>query len=121
MMRTRLLATPGARLLAFAAGAAASLVLAIAVAGQAAGVLGVTRPDVVLALASAALTVLLLVLSAALLRCEGASLAALGLVPDGQRARAFGLGFAPSAASFLGVAGVQSVAVGAGWEFQGAA
>src|SRR4051812_40346954 len=120
MAPTRLLVTPVARLLAFAAGTAASIVIAVAVAGWAAAALGVSRQDVIMALAGGALDVPLLFLSAALLRCEGASLAALGVLPSGRRARAFGLGFAVSAAAFLGVAAVQSAAVGAAWQFQGA-
>ena len=55
------------------------------------------------------------------LRREGCTLAALGLAPSRRRFAEVALGFAVSAILFGGVALVRAAAVGASWEFRGAA
>lgn len=106
-------------LLGFVLGAAVAITLGIFMAGLLSGLGGISQPVVSMALASGIMAGALLILSAALLRREGASLTTLGLPTNGLRSRELGLGFAISAALFAGVAWAQSAVVGASWHFQG--
>jgi membrane protease YdiL (CAAX protease family) len=120
MTARRLWSGPAGRLLGFVAGATAAIAASIPAATFAGGLLGVSRPAVWMALASGFISALLLILSAWLLRREGASLSTLGLPTDAFRMRELGVGFLITTVLFLAVAGTQSAAVGASWHFQGA-
>ena len=107
------------RLLLFAAGAAASLVLAIAAGSTVGGMLGFARPLVTMALISALASAGMLAVTTALLRLDGAHLGDVGLVLDRRRLGELGGGFIVTATLFLAVAAVQSAMVGASWQFTG--
>ena len=107
--------------LRFTAGAALSLGVAVPVAGFLGGLLGVSTTTASMALASGVLSGLLLLLSAWLLKRDGAGLPALGLPTTWRRGREFLAGAVISLALFLGVAAVQSIFVGAEWHFAGQA
>jgi membrane protease YdiL (CAAX protease family) len=114
-MTTRLV-----RFLIFVAGAAVSLIAAIAAGSAIAGMAGGARPLVAMALIAGLASAGLLAVTAALLRREGASLATLGLAVDRRRVADLVFGFVVSASLFVAVACVQSAMVGATWRFQGA-
>lgn len=107
------------RLLAFVVAAALAVAVSIPAAAFISVVLGLSRPDVAMALASGIISVALISLSAYLLRREGAPFAALGLPTSRTRVQELALGFGISAALFLAVAATQSAVVGASWHFQG--
>jgi membrane protease YdiL (CAAX protease family) len=108
------------RLLTFVAGATLAVAVSIPAAAFITVVLGLSRPDVAMAVASGIISVALTGLSAYLLRREGTPFAALGLPTSRTRVQELALGFGISAALFLAVAVTQSAAVGASWHFQGA-
>jgi membrane protease YdiL (CAAX protease family) len=110
---------PARHLAYFAIGALVSLAASVFAVGVAFGLSGVSGPTGGMAATSAVLCVALLLLSRWLLRREGATLTDLGLMLDRERLRQFGLGLAIGAVLFLGVAGAQSAAVGARWDFLG--
>jgi membrane protease YdiL (CAAX protease family) len=104
----------------FVGAAALSLPAAIFAASMAIGMAGgSTRPLVAAALVGAIAAGGVLLVTAMLLRWEGADLSVLGLPLDGRRLLELAVGFVVSAALFLAVAGAQSVGVGAPWLFQG--
>jgi len=107
------------RLLLFAAGAAVSLVVAIAAGSTVVGTLGGARPLFTMALISGLASAGMLVVTRALLRADGARLRDLGLVLDRRRLGELAGGFVVTAALFLAVAAVQSAMVGASWQFTG--
>jgi len=107
------------RLVLFLAGAAASLMFAIAAGSAVIGVLGGARPLVVIALISALASAGMLLVTTALRRVGGAGLAALGLPLDRRRLGELAAGFVITSTLFLAVAAVQSAMVGATWQFTG--
>jgi hypothetical protein len=111
---------PVGRLLLFLVGAAAGLTLAIAAGSAVVGAIGPTRPLVAMAAINTLASMMLLAVTAALLRFEGTSLRALGLPLDRRRFGELGAGFVVTAALFLAVAAAQSAMVGATWHFSGA-
>jgi len=113
-------ASPARLLVLFGIGAIASLVASVFVVGSAFGTLGIVDAGTGMVATSLTLSLALLALSSRLLRAQGATLAALGLGPDLMRLRQFGFGLGIGTALFLGVAGAQSLAVGATWQFLGA-
>jgi CAAX protease family protein len=112
---------PLLHLVLFFAGAAASLVLAIAAGSTATGMLGGARPLVAMALIGALACAGLLLVTMALRRLGGAGLPALGLPLDRRRLGELAAGFAVTSTLFLAVAAVQSAMVGATWQFSGVA
>jgi membrane protease YdiL (CAAX protease family) len=113
--------TPARAFILFALGALASLVASVFVVGSAFGMLGVTEPRAGMVGTSLALCIALLALSRRLLRAQGATLADLGLPVDRARLRQLVLGAAIGVTLLLGVAGAQSMLVGARWDFSGTA
>jgi membrane protease YdiL (CAAX protease family) len=112
-------AAPLLRLGVFLAGAAASLVLAIAAGSAVIGVAGGMRPLAGMALISALASAGMLLVTGVLRRLGGGGLAALGLQIDRRRLREMAAGFVISSGLFLAVAAVQSAMVGATWQFTG--
>jgi uncharacterized protein len=110
---------PLLHLVVFLAGAAASLVFAIAAGSTVTGMLGVARPLVVMALISALASAGMLLTTMALRRVGGAGLRALGLPLDRRRLGELAAGFVVTSTLFLAVAAVQSAMVGATWQFTG--
>jgi uncharacterized protein len=110
---------PLLRLVLFLAGAAASLVFAIAAGSTITGMLGGARPLVVMALISALASAGMLLATMALRRVGGAGLPALGLPLDRRRLGELAAGFVVTSTLFLAVAAVQSAMVGATWQFTG--
>ena len=106
--------------LRFAAGAGLALGAGMPAAGVLGGLLGVSSTRGSMALASGILTGLLLLLSAWLLRRDGATASSLGLPTNWLRVRELVTGATLSALLFLGVAGVQSMIVGGSWRLAGA-
>jgi membrane protease YdiL (CAAX protease family) len=111
---------PLGRLVLFIAAAAASLAVAIPVGSTVIGVLGGVRQLAAMAAITALASAGMLLATMALLRVEGATLGALGLPLDRRRLGELAAGFVVTCTLFLAVAGVQSVMVGAGWQFTGA-
>lgn len=103
----------------FAAGAAVTLVTAIAAGSTLAGLLGGTPPLLTMGLIGGLASGGLLLVTAAVLRRDAADLSAIGLPLDRRRLGELAAGFVATAALFLAVAWVQSVWVGAPWRFQG--
>jgi uncharacterized protein len=112
---------PLLHLVLFLAGAAASLVLAIAAGSTATGMLGGARPLVAMALIGALACAGMLLVTMALRRLGGAGLPALGLPLDRRRLGELAAGFVVTSTLFLAVAAVQSAMVGATWQFSGVA
>jgi CAAX protease family protein len=108
------------RLVAFVAGAAASVLVAIPATGVVIGLLGDVRPVTAMALTSAVISAGLMAVSLYLLRRDKSAVAVLGLPTTRRRAGELALGFLASALLFLAVAGTQTLLVGASWRFQGA-
>jgi uncharacterized protein len=110
---------PLLHLVLFIAGAAASLVFAIAAGSTVTGMLGGARPLVVMALISALASAALLVVTAGVLRLEGVKSSVLGLPLDRRRLGELAAGFVVTSTLFLAVAAIQSAMVGATWQFAG--
>ena len=96
-----------------------SITLGVLVAAHFSGSLGISRPFIMMALASTVIAILVLALSVFLLRREAASIATLGLPTDRYRIRELAVGFIITAGLMLAVAYCQSVMVGGPWHFQG--
>jgi membrane protease YdiL (CAAX protease family) len=107
------------RLVLFAVGAAASLVLAIAAGSAVTGMMGGVRPIAAMASISALASVGMLLVTVSLRRVGGAPLQALGLPIARRRLGELAAGFTVTATLFLAVAAVQSAMVGATWQFTG--
>lgn len=117
--RLPLAATPSGLLLRFVLGAIASLMASVFVVGSASGVLGISDMRTGMAATSLALSSGLFILSRRLLRIEGTTMVSLGLEPGSPRLRQFGHGLVIGTAAFLGIAAIQSLMVGASWDFLG--
>jgi membrane protease YdiL (CAAX protease family) len=109
----------GRRLCVFVAGAVVSVPVAVAAGGLIIGMFGGLPPMAASAVVSGVLCVLLIALSAGLLRSQGLSIGALGLPLDAARGRTCAIGALITAALFGGVAIAQGLMADASWEFQG--
>ena len=109
------------RLLVFVGGAAVCLAVSIATAGILSGLIGAMNPAAMSGIVSALFSGLLLLWSRHLLRRRDHRLKSLGLPTTAERLRQCGVGLAISVPLFVGVAGMQSLVVGASWYWLGSA
>ncbi len=119
MIPSRFLKPSLVRLLVFVIGALVSITLGILAAAHLPAWFGISRPFILMGLASAVIAVTVFSLSVFMLQKEAASVSALGLPTDRRRIRELSVGFIITALLFQAVACCQATMVGAHWHFQG--